>query len=183
MFFFTLLFQSMGKFHGKFHGKFPWLRAAKNQAHWMDRNKGRRFSAAWRLRTPTNSKKMKHCNAKTKVQRYLLFDGRKITWLPVGEKKTIFWIECCSHTKKYKSTILLRHVMIWRDENCTTSNHSQTCWLVWLFKCLFIRYVMVCSYSDFIESWFITLYKSLKHRLWLSSLRSSTFQPRCKWPK
>ena len=47
------------------------LRAAKNHAHWMERKSGSRFSAAWRFRTPTNSEKMKHCRAKTKVQRYL----------------------------------------------------------------------------------------------------------------
>lgn len=44
--------------------------ATKNHAHWMERKSGSRFSAAWRFRTPTNSEKMKHCRAKTKVQRY-----------------------------------------------------------------------------------------------------------------
>lgn len=46
-------------------------RGAKNHAHWIDRKRGSRFSAAWRFRTPTNSEKIKHCNAKTRVQRYL----------------------------------------------------------------------------------------------------------------
>ena len=56
---------------------FSWCQGAKNQAHWMERNRGNRRSAAWRFRTPTSSKKMKHWSAKTNMQRYLILRDSK----------------------------------------------------------------------------------------------------------